>query len=338
MMDDDLIQTQLDDLAGTDRLKQRRAYDHIAKTKDIRFVDGLIDHLMTDDESLQRDCIVLLGHIGSDEATPLLIHMLNNRRLEPLHRDIILALGRIGDDKAVDILIDLLNTYIDHLLREDVILALGYTKNTQAENALLPLHASDNPYVRQKLAEALSRFHSSATVITLINLIADPNRRVRVKAAQSLGIIGDIQAIPALATALEDPEWSVRGQAVQALAQMDDDAIIEPLCYALEDTHYSIRNNAAKKLGDIGTPLAYEPLLRARSIYKNPAFDVAISKLSERVVRQADADADFLIEMLPVHPQPEGIAKTLETIGTPEALDAVKRWRNQSGETDINGA
>ncbi len=331
-MTEDHIQKRLNDLTGNDRLKQRQAYAFIKQSGDLRFVDGLIDNLITDNESLQRDCILLLGYLGSDEATPLLIHMLDNPRIETLHRDIILSLGRIGDDDAIDVLIDFLNTYVDHLLREDVIIALGYTQHHRAETALLLLHTSDNPYVRQKLADALSNFTSEATLKTLIKLLDDTDRRVRINAAKSLGEIGAIVAIPALDNALEDPEWSVRKQAVKALVQFNDDRVIEPLCFALEDSHYPIRIIAAEKLGNIGTPLAYEPLLKARSIYRNSAFDRAIAKLTGHQVRRADVDTKFLIDMLPVHPQPDGIAKTLEAIGTPEALEAVQRWRKQHGD------
>jgi len=334
-MQDDDIQRRLDHLAGNDKLKQRQAFDYIKRTSDPCFVDGLIDHLMHDDDTVRQDCVVLLGHIGDAEATPILIHMFNNRRHEPLHKHIIIALGRIGDAEAVDLLLELLDTYVDHLLREDVIRALGYAGDSRAESALIDLVESDNVFVRQRLAEALATFDSSLSVNSLIVLIGDDERRVRTKAAQSLGQIANPTAIPALDMALDDRESSVRQAVVRALANMNDPAIIEPLCYALEDNNYTTRKIAADKLGNIGTPLAYEPLLKAKNTYKDPALDRAINKLSGKFIRSADVDTTFLIDMLPVHPQPEGILKTLESIGTPEALSAVERW-HKTNNTESN--
>ena len=42
-MTDDDIQTILSKLAGNDASAKRRAYEKISQSKDIRFVDGLID-------------------------------------------------------------------------------------------------------------------------------------------------------------------------------------------------------------------------------------------------------------------------------------------------------
>ena len=60
--------------------------------------------------------------------------------------------------------------------------------------------------------------------------------------------------------------------------------------------------------------------MQAKSLYHNTIFDQALNKLTDKYIRTADVDPAFLIEMLPIHPQSEDIAKTLENIGTPEAL------------------
>lgn len=295
------IQNTLDDLAGGDPHLQRRARQIILESRDERYVDGLLTLLDDSDLYLLRECINLLGRIGNPKALPTLIDLLNREpNDDELHEDVIIALGRIGDDRAVD--------------------------------SILALSAHTNVYIRQRVAKALGSFSSGRNVEVLITLLDDDSNEVRANAAQSLGMIGETNAIPALDNALDDGEWTVRKQAATALAQFHDEAVIEPMIYALGDIRSPIRVIAADKLGEIGTPLAYEPLLQARHPFRrdvNTAIDNALDKLDGKYIRDPDMDITLLIDLLPIHNKPEVIAQTLEKIGTPDALSAVKAWRAQ---------
>lgn len=298
MLDAD-IQNTLIDLAGNDPHRQRQARQTIQESMDERFVDGLLHMLGDANLYLQRECINLLGRLGYPQALPVLMDLLNHDSLdEELQEDVIIALGRIGDDQAVESLLAM----VDHR----------------------------NFYIRQRIATALGSFNADKSVQALTTMIEDESEEVRAFAARSLGLIGDVSSIKVLDDALDDVSWSVRKQAVRALAQFNDDAVIEPMIYALEDIRSPIRVIAAKKLGEIGTPLAYEPLLQARHPFRrdvNHAIDTALDKLDGKYIRDPDMDISLLIDLLPVHHKPEVIAQTLETIGTPDALAAVKAWR-----------
>jgi HEAT repeat protein len=332
MPDYDIDKT-LQKLAAGTPTEQDQAYEVIKYTRDVRFVDGLIDLLRDADYPLLRACIMLLGIIGDPDAVPFLLDILRNRKDETLQADVIEALGHIGDPETVPVLIDLLNKWVDKVLREQVIIALGRSGDQRAEKALLPLSGDENVYVRRKIATALGGFSSEKCVHALLIMLEDNDRAVRAKAAASLGKIGDPQAIPALDEAVGDHEWTVRFSAVSALAQFDDEAIIDPLCYALQDPAHRVRIAAAEKLGELGTPLAYEPLLRARQTFQNREFDKALAKIDGEYIRDADGDVSLLITLLSIHDKPEVIAATLEEIGTPEALEAVAAWRaSKSGE------
>jgi len=301
MMTDADIQTILADLFGSDPHQQRQARQTIRESDDERFVEGLIDLLGDADVYLQRECINLLGYIGHPEATPTLIDLLEREPIdEELQEDVIIALGRIGDERSI--------------------------------GSLLPLATHNNIYIRQRIAKALGSFRTEQSVQALVTMLEDDTDEVRANAAQSLGLIGDVTAIQALDNALDDVAWTVRKQAVTALTQFDDEAVIEPMIYALEDIRSQIRVIAAEKLGEIGTPLAYEPLLQARHPFRrdvNTAIDTALDKLDGKYIRDPDMDISLLIALLPVHNKPEVIAETLETIGTEDALAAVKAWRSQ---------
>jgi len=299
MMTDEDIQITLSDLTGIDPHTQRQARKLISQSDDVRFVQGLIDLLDTADEYLQRECITLLGKLGNKQAVPTLTEFLNYQPINhELQEDVIIALGRIGDDRA--------------------------------ETPLLSLANSKNEYIRQRIAKALGSFSSEQSIEALSLLLGDDNNEVRANAAQALGDIGDPTVIPILDNALDDGIWTVRKQAVTALAQFNDEAIVEPMLYALEDIRSQIRIIAAEKLGDMGTPLAYEPLLQARHPFRrdvNTAIDTALQKLDGKYIRDPDMDISLLIDLLPVHNKPEVIVKTLEMIGTAEAINAVHAWR-----------
>ena len=301
MITDADIQSILTNLAGSDPYMQGQARKRIGESDDLRFVKGLMDLLDRADGYLQRDYITLLGKLGKAQAVPMLTDLLNHEPIdEELQEDVIIALGRIGDARA--------------------------------ESPLLSLASSQNEYIRQRIAKALGSFTSDASIQALSRLLNDENNEVRANAAQALGDIGDPALIPILDNALDDGIWTVRKQAVSALAQFNDDAIIEPMMYALEDIRSQIRIIAAEKLGDIGTALAYEPLLQARHPFRrdvNTAIDNALEKLDGKYIRDPDMDITLLIDLLPIHHQPEVIAQTLETIGTPAALAALDAWRTQ---------
>jgi HEAT repeat protein len=148
--------------------------------------------------------------------------------------------------------------------------------------------------VRAVAAKLLGRFGDATDAPGLSEALRDGNPDVRVAVAEALGEIGDPAAVEGLVETLGDAK--VRGAARQALVKIGEPAVLM-LVAALSDED-NVRGVATRALVEIGEP--------------------AVPGLVEAL-----GDDDSRVR--------EAAALALEKIGSPEALEAVARWR-ESGE------
>lgn len=157
-----------------------------------------------------------------------------------------------------------------------------------------------NPVERQAAAMALGNIENPIAVPALCTvLLKDKNPSVRASVAQALGQIKDTNAVTALSEALQkDRNARVRKAAAWALGQIKDVQAVPALSKALKDTKYYVRWAVAWALGQTGNVQAVPVLIEA---LKN----------------DMDNDVKLFAQ------------KSLQKIGTPEALTAVKQWKEQ---------
>ncbi|MBZ0316746.1 MAG: HEAT repeat domain-containing protein [Anaerolineae bacterium] len=209
------------------------------------------------------------------------------------------ALGRIGDPAAVPYLVD---------ARYDM------EKN-----------------VRSWVGWALGQIGDPAAVPYLVDALRDIDSRVRSAAEVALGRIGT-SAIPALSDALRDADSGMRSAAAIALGQIGTPAAISALVDTLHDVERNVRYMAAGALEQIGTPAIPALLDALHDADSNVRAMVAyaLGNIGDPSTIPALLDA--------LHDAGSGVrskaTRALEKISTPEALEAVRRWREEQGESD----
>lgn len=186
------------------------------------------------------------------------------------------------------------------IVRATASVALHWLPSDEGAEALLPLLADKDEFVRQEAAYALGRTKSRTAVTPLVERLAsDKDDGVRGAAAVALGQIADEAAVVSLAQVLSPqsslpgaksrPEKNVFVQraAAVALGQIGSRAGVPALVAALENERITddVRREAARALGLIGDPAA-EPALRkvlmAQDVYLSFAAREALRRISRR--------------------------------------------------------
>lgn len=223
-----------------------------------------------------------LGEIGSDEAIPSLLKLLEKadfsiRANRYVRESAVDALGEIGSELAVSNLLELID-YSDSRVRCSVVNALGKIGAENFISILLKLLEDSDRDVIQSAMEALCEIGSDAGISACLNslgyrnellcrnarilgkigsetvisglhkLTADVNSRVREEVAEALGETGSEKAIPSLLKLMDDSEYRVRGSVAEALGKISSNVTIVALVKLLEDTNRNVRKSAAKGL------------------------------------------------------------------------------------------
>lgn len=261
---------------------------------------------------LMRDYLAYmyaLKHLQNDDAAIRLIasetfrRRVDTRAFDPLvtalrdtnphvRRNAAAALGQIGDPRAVKPLAEVVQHDTWNIVRISAIEALG---TLATSSGLSDPEAAPDPV--SPAAEA----RSEITAQVVKAMIEDSDWRVRRTGARILGDIGDRRATRYLVMALRDTDSDVRYETAKSLGKLGDTRAIQPLIAALKDRDPRVRRYAILSLGDMQAAGAVGPLSHLLGD-------------THRGVIERICDA---------------AARALEYIGTPEALAAVRRWRNQ---------
>jgi hypothetical protein len=205
---------------------------------------------------------------------------------------------------------------------------------------LIEALSSERAEKRRKAIEALGNMREQRAVLPLSErLLYDESWAARRLAVEALVQIGDRTVIPSLITAFHlDNSVSVRAAAARALGVFQSLEAVEPLTYALEVYGYNERDikiAAASALGKIGDKSIAPRLLE---MLRHAEINVA-ARIIETLgyfeeTSAVEQIATYLNDSTTVYiggesrPLNQIAVEALERIGTPEALETVKKWQS----------
>lgn len=334
----------------------------LGKMQAAEAVDALIEALNDKDDTVQLSVIQALGAIGDQRAVePLLQFVLSCKNSHPDDRQwnaatAVCALKTLADNQVIEPLMAYLQQKsFSRTAAEEIVFLLAEFKVTQAVHTIGACITSNNVGLRASSAFALGILQEKQGIPYLINALNDKenhayvlssasillvrsNRRICDEAATALGKIGDPSAIPALAAALLDDVE----KAAHALVKIDPEVAIEHLIVALAKETKMTRATAVVALGETGNKRAVEPLIGV--LQNDPVLEIrclaaiALGEVGDERAVPPLIDAlqstekaysvfnDLLFDSEPRH-LCDDAADALEKIATPEAMSAVRQWR-----------
>jgi HEAT repeat protein len=144
---------------------------------------------------------------------------------------------------------------------------------------------SDNPAVRQDMAEFARQFDEPMVVDALIKTLRDPSATIRLEAVESLGELGHAAATADLVDVMSnDPSEDVRKQAVEALGRIKDPAAVAPLLIVLQTYQPDdVPLNMIWALGNIGDRRALPLLSTIREATKDPYVNYNVNAALRKI-------------------------------------------------------
>ena len=190
---------------------------------------------------------------------------------------------------------------------------------------------AEDPRVRQTAIEVLMQIRDPVVVPNLVDALRDVDQGVRAAAVLALAEIGDNAVIPDLLRALRDEDVSVRAFAAAGLGKIGHASAVRGLLAALQDPEDRVGEAAAEALQRIGTAEALAAveswrgdILRIKDWAKRRT---AVMELGETggfaaistLLKVLEEDKESFVR--------QAAAAALEQIGSPQALEAVEKWR-----------
>ncbi|MDI6644754.1 MAG: HEAT repeat domain-containing protein [Methanobacteriaceae archaeon] len=183
----------------------------IQRMEDKNDVDGLIEALYDENDSIRLEAVDALGRLRDSKAVEPLIMNLNNENKD-LRCKIAASLGKIGDNRAVEPLINALSDKED-VVKEEAIVALGKIKDEKAVKYLIKMLNHNNELIKADAVTALGNIGSTKAIPSLIKLLDDKNDLIQEKAVSSLGMI----SINPYISKLKSDDEKIRKNAINML-------------------------------------------------------------------------------------------------------------------------
>jgi HEAT repeat protein len=296
---------------------------------------GLLRAFQHPDIKVRVVAISIVGKLQDSSVVPQLLRMLRDMH-KSIRNEAVKSLGQFKDPSIVPSLVKSLRDF-NASVREESAIALGKIGSESAVPALEKSLRDYNASVRKESAIALGKIGGKSALSILLNRIQNKNPEVRQSSALGLGEIKDSQAVPVLLNYIQDKNSEVRESVVWTLGQIGDPLALSGLRMVTLDENEScqIRIVALEALGKIKDKLAVTILinvLESGDIPYKEAAVIALGKIGD------ESAVPFLIKELQLQfwfvgdTEPPTI-KSLELIGTSEAVAAVEKWRqNQEGE------
>jgi HEAT repeat protein len=170
-----------------------------------------------------------------------------------------------------------------------------------------------------------------------VEALRDSEWTVRRKAIQQLVVIDPAAALPEILPLLKDEDNQVRVAVVKGLTTIASDAALRGLVTALNDTDPLVADAAADSLKNIGKRALPDLIdaLRTDNANVRGAVIEILSKIDdatavpELILCLSDTRKPWLSDWR----VSEMAARALEAIGTPEAVKAVRQWRETERTT-----
>jgi HEAT repeat protein/energy-coupling factor transporter ATP-binding protein EcfA2 len=328
--DTSVVPHLIDALKDTSEFVRRAVTEALGKLGDASVVPHLIDALKDTSKDVRRATAEALGKLGDASVVPHLIDTLRDVD-GSVRSGAIEALGNLGDTSVVPRLIDALKDTSEYV-RGAAAEALGKLGDTSVVPHLIDALKGASEYVRNAIIKALTKFGSFA-VPHLIDALKDTSEFVRGAAAEALGNLGDTSVVPPLLNTLKDGHRSVRVAAAIALAWLGDRSGIPYLVQGLTSDSWSIRASAAQALGYLGETNTLQ-FLKNKLRYETDnevceSLAWAIAQFND--FSQASRFLRALVSSYWNTKEKVLFATTLEKWGTPDALEAVRKWREKRG-------
>jgi len=206
--------------------------------------------------------------------------------------------------------------------------ALGRIGDVRAIEPLIEIMGSRDVYFDDVVGDAIGNI-GEPTVKPLLVALHDVNPARRLNAAFALKHIRDVRAIKPLVAALNDKKWFVRNSIVVALANMRD-FVVEELFIVLNSSDRDVRISGIDALGRIKSTQATKALINMlhdtdEHVRYHATF--AIGQIRDAISIGALSEClNDVSEWVC-----KGASVALENIGTPEALEALQKWREEQG-------
>jgi HEAT repeat protein len=224
-----------------------------------------------------------------DSLRPIILHGSTEAKREALR-----SLQRFGSAATGVITLSLKDGNPE--IRKLAALVLGKTGDANSLVELLLLVNDTVIEVREAVAEAFGQLKFPLTIDPLMTMLDDRSERVRYAAAKALGKIGGAAAsrlLILLGNATD--RWWVRKCVIVALADMKERSALNAFIRSLQDDEYEVREAAAYGLGRVCDASAIKPL---ETLLSNTKESRNLRKVAQW---------------------------SLKRIGTPEALEAIRR-------------
>ena len=185
------------------------------------------------DECDPAAAVALLGQIGDERATPVLVAELGRARVK---RELVVdALGALADPAALVPLLALLDG-ADAALEKRVLRVIEPVLDARAGDVLIRALADRDDEVRLYAAAYLGGLGVRAAVPRLLALTGkDTPSPLRLQAIRSLGLIGDPRATAPLVELVATGDADARIEAADALAYLKDPGSVDPLLRIADD-------------------------------------------------------------------------------------------------------
>lgn len=210
-----------------------------------------------------------------------------------------------------DVLERLTSALVDdsEFVRWTIVEVLGQVGDATTIPSLLQMLKDDSWTIRTTAIRALAEIGDPSAVVGLTGALTDDHAVVREAAAKVLGYFGSDKATDSLVRALADEEDFVKRAAAESLGSIGSKSVVPQLITMLSTDNPQLRWSVVEALGEIGEPTAVPELKK----YLSDTYAPALIEEYEEQQRLCDV-----------------VALALNKIGTPEAIEAVKNWQEQT--------
>jgi len=234
----------------TDSARERHSLNRVVSKIGEPALEHLHRVMWEGDPEKVRRISYILGRIASPRSTHILLEYVDKPGYEEARSSIVYALGRIGSKEAVPKLIALINDQ-DVFLRKNVVVALGRIGDPRAVQSLVQSLGDKYHIVRYPASEALTKIGEPA-VPKLLEELEKSSGKKKYHIIETLGKIGSLEAVPSLAKVLDDKDWAARAFAAEALAELGAKQVLGKLwVLAKTDEHPYVRQAATQAIQKI---------------------------------------------------------------------------------------
>ena len=303
---------------------RRSATETLGAIKSERSVDGLLALLNDADVRIRRSATETLGAIKSERSVDGLLALLNDADVW-IRRSATKTLGAIKSERSVDGLLALLKD-ADMSVRQSAAEALKEIKSERSVDGLLALLYDTDASVRRSAVEILGAIKSEQSVDGLLALLYDTDASVRRSVAEALGAIKSERSVDNLLDLLNDLDGSMRRSIIKALGAIKSERSVDKLLGLLNDLDGSVRRSASEALKEIKSERSVDGLL---TLLYNP--DARIRRIAAETLGAIKSERSVKSLLIVLNDRAVSVqriaAEALQEIGTPEALEAVEKWR-----------